>query len=247
MANLTTTDAIIVELFDNPLTERPDDRYGRVVNIASINEDTLIARAIAGGFNGNADSMKAAYSAMKTEALKGIVRGEIVNFGLGHVVLDVEGVFEGDAPIWNPEKHKLAATITTTKELRETLKITPVNVIGLAPNKAAISIITDVVTGKSNEVLTPNGMASIKGTRIKIEGEKEGVGLFLTEQESQTVTQVPVTTIGMNDPSKIMFIIPADLAAGDYILSIVTQFSGNSARVLNDSRTITLNKVLKVE
>jgi hypothetical protein len=247
MANLTNIDAIIVELYDNPLTERPDDRYGRVINIASINEDTLIARAIAGGFNGNADSMKATYSAMKTEALKGIVRGEIVNFGLGHVVLDVEGVFEGDSPIWNPEKHKLVATITTTKELRETLKVTPVNVIGLAPGKAAISTITDVVTGKINEVLTPNGMASIRGTRIKIEGEKEGVGLFLTEQDSQTVTQIPVTTIGMNDPSRIMFIIPADLPAGDYVLSIGTQFGGHSKQLLLDVRTVTLNKLLKVE
>jgi hypothetical protein len=32
MANLTTTDAVIIELFDNPLTENPDDRNGRVVN-----------------------------------------------------------------------------------------------------------------------------------------------------------------------------------------------------------------------
>jgi hypothetical protein len=34
--------AVIVELFDNPLTDRTDDRYGRVINVASINKDTLL-------------------------------------------------------------------------------------------------------------------------------------------------------------------------------------------------------------
>lgn len=73
MANLTSTDAVIIELYDNPLTERPDDRYGRVLNVASIDEDALIKRAVAHGFNGNTDSMKAAYNAMKGEALQAIV------------------------------------------------------------------------------------------------------------------------------------------------------------------------------
>jgi hypothetical protein len=139
MSTLTSIDAVIIELFDNPLTERPDDRYGRVVNVASVNEDTLIERAIGNSFNGNAASMKAAYQAMKQEALKAIVRGEIVNFGLGHVGIDVEGVFVGDFPEWNPEKHKLAAKITTSKELSETLKTTPVKIMGMAPDQAAIN------------------------------------------------------------------------------------------------------------
>jgi hypothetical protein len=247
MSNLTTTDAIIVELFDNPLTERTDDRYGRVINLASINEDTLIERAIANGFNGNAASMKAAQQALKQEAVKAVVRGEIVNFGLGHVVLDVEGSFVGDAPQWDPAIHKLAATITVSKELRETLKKTPVHVIGMAPDRAVIAAVTDVASGKVNEVLTPGGMAGIKGARIRIAGDKPGVGLFLTEQDSQVVIQIPDTAIGVNDPSKVMFVIPADLAAGSYLVSIVTQFSGNTKLPLNEPRTIAFNHLLTVE
>jgi hypothetical protein len=247
MANLTTTDAVIIELFDNPLTENPDDRYGRVVNLASVDVDTLTARAIAGGYNGNAASMKAAYEALKQEATKAVVRGEIVNFGLGHVILDVEGVFEGDEPQWNPEKHKLVASITTTKELRETLKVTPVNIRGMASNHAAIRSVTDVTTKKVNEVLTPAGMANISGSRIKIDGDNPDVGLFLVNQDTQERNQVPDTTIGLNDPSKVMFIVPAGLAAGDYLVSIITQYSAHSKQTLNEPRTITFNHVSKVE
>ena len=247
MANLTTTDAVIIELFDNPLTENPNDRYGRVVNLASINEDILIARAIANGFNGNAASMKAVCEALKQEAVKAVVRGEIVHYGLGHVVLDVEGSFIGDEPQWNPEKHKLVAAITTTKDLRETLKKTPVNIRGMASNHAAILTVTDVATGKVNEVLTPGGMANIMGSRIKIDGDKPEVGLFLDNQNTQGRIQVPATAIGLNDPSKVMFVVPTDLAAGDYLMVIVTQFGGTSTRLLNEPRTITFNHVLKVE
>ena len=50
MSELTTTVAVIVELSDNPLTDRKDDYYGRVVNTASVDPDTLIARAISSGF-----------------------------------------------------------------------------------------------------------------------------------------------------------------------------------------------------
>jgi hypothetical protein len=247
MANLTQTDAVVIELFDNPLTENENDCYGRVVNIASINADTLIERAIANGFNGNADSMKAAYNALKHEATKAIVRGEIVNFGLGHVVLDVEGVFVKGATAWNPEAHKLIATITTAKELRDTLKTTPVIVTGMAPDHAAIVQVADVASGKKNEVITPGGMVNIKGTRIKIAGEKSGVGLFLTNQDSATAVQIPASAIGLNDPSKIMFVAPTNLPEGNCLMSIVTQFSGNSGRNLNDPRTITFNTLLTVE
>jgi hypothetical protein len=247
MANLTSTDAVIIELYDNPLTERPDDRYGRVINIASINEDTLIERAIAGGFNGNAASMKATYQAVKQEAVKAVVRGEIVSFGLGHATLDVEGAFIGDAPQWNPETNKLVACVVPSKELRETLKKTPVKVIGLAPEQAVVASVIDVASGKVNEKLTPGGMVNIKGSRIKVEGDSTDIGLFLHNQDTQQVVQVPATAIGLNDPSKIMFVAPIDLGAGNYLLSIVTQFGGNSKRLLNDPRTITFNQLLVVE
>ncbi|MDR3253279.1 MAG: DUF4469 domain-containing protein [Tannerella sp.] len=246
MANLSTTDAVIVELYDNPLTERKDDRYGRVVNIASINEETLIERAIANGFNGNAASMKACCEAIKNEALKGIVRGEIVTCGMAHFAVNVDGVFTGDAPQWNRDINRLVVRVTPVKELRETLKSAPVKVLGMAPDGGVIASVTDVASGKVNEKLTPGGMANIRGTHIKIAGDQPGIGLRITDHDTQKLFTVPSTSIGTNDPSKISFVIPAGLPVGSYILSIVTQFSGGG-RLLNASRTLTLTYVLVVE
>jgi multidrug efflux pump subunit AcrA (membrane-fusion protein) len=159
----------------------------------------------------------------------------------------VEGAFTGDAPVWKPETNKLVSNIVSSKDLRETLKETPVKVIGMAPEQAVIASLTDVVSGRVNEVLTPGGMANIRGNRIKIIGDKPGLGLFFTNQDTQEVVQVPDTAIGVNDPSKLIFIIPPDLPVGNYLLSIVTQFTGSNGRFLHDPRTISFNQLLAVE
>ena len=42
-----------------------------------------------------------------------------------------------------------------------------------------------------------------------------------------------------NDPSKLTFIIPAELADGTYELKVTTQFSGNSKTLLKTPRSVT--------
>jgi hypothetical protein len=97
-----------------------------------------------------------------------------------------------------------------------------------------------------NEILTPGGMATVKGSRIRIEGDKPGVGLYLTNQDTQEAVQVPASSIGMNDPSKVMFVIPSVLVAGNYLMSITTQVGSTTARMLNEPRTISFNQILTV-
>jgi hypothetical protein len=247
MPNLSSTETILVETYDNHLTDRSDDRYGRVVHIASVTEDELIARTVEEGTDLKSETIKAAYNLLKRVALKAVCRGEIVNFGLGYTTLDVEGSFIGDAPQWDGKTNRLTARITASKELREALKATPVRVLGKAQEGNVINAVTDVATGKANEVLTPGGMANIKGNKIKIAGDSPDIGLFLTNQDTAEAVAVPMTAIGANDPSKIAFVIPATLVAGNYLLSIVTQYTGSSGRFLNEPRTITLNYVLAVE
>jgi hypothetical protein len=89
-------------------------------------------------------------------------------------------------------------------------------------------------------------MVNIKGQRIKIAGAKEGVGLKVTNQDSGEVFEIPMTSIGTNDPSKISFVVPAALPAGSYTLSIVTQFIGGGA-LRKEPKTIVFNYILSVE
>jgi hypothetical protein len=97
-----------------------------------------------------------------------------------------------------------------------------------------------------NDTLTPGGIANIKGTRIKIFGDKPEVELFITNQDTKEVITVLPNTIGMNDPSRISFVVPATLVPGSYLLSIVTQYTGSGGE-RKFPKTIVLGYVLTVE
>ncbi|MDR0725082.1 MAG: DUF4469 domain-containing protein [Prevotellaceae bacterium] len=53
---------------------------------------------------------------------------------------------------------------------------------------------------------------------------------------------MPKTSVLINDPSSVTFIVPADLPAGDYKLSITTQFSHSA--ILKEPRTYIFDYVL---
>ena len=96
-----------------------------------------------------------------------------------------------------------------------------------------------MTTGKTDGTITPGGMLDVTGSKIRcINADNTGVGkLPLVNLAAQTVAAT-ITVLGINDPSRLMFTLPANLAAGEYRLTIETWFSTNST-LLKQSRTLT--------
>jgi len=115
----------------------------------------------------------------------------------------------------------------------------------MAASPMAINSVTDVATGEVNSKLTPGAPVNIIGNRIKVEGDKEGVGLKLIQEDTKEETVIPKTHISTNSPSKLSFVVPADLAAGDYRLVIVTQFS-SAGRLLKETRSCSFEYLFEV-
>ena len=241
----TEKNSVIVELYDLPLTERKDDRFGRVVTTKSIDEDDLIQIAISRRSDLSSSSMKATMDILKEIAIEQIANGASVRFGLGYFNVQVNGVFIGDNAKWDSSQHSLSVRVNTSSNLREAVKAATVDVRGMATSGLAINSVTDVSSGEVNTKLTPGGGANIIGSKIKIVGTDEGVGLKLTNESTSEATVIPTTSILQNDPSKISFVVPAGLATGDYKLSITTQFS-SSAQMLKEPRTYSFEYVLSV-
>jgi hypothetical protein len=232
---------IIVELYDLLITARKDDRSGRVVSTGSLKIDDIIAIAVTRRSDINAATMKAVYEMLKEVALEELCNAKQVEFGLTHNRLGVDGVFIGDHASWSSD-HNLYLNASATAEVRSALKNVAVEVRGMAASGIYVNTLTDVVSGEVNQRITAGGGVNLTGVKIKIVGDKEGVGLFLTETNTAEVWQIPNTSILINDPSKITFIVPADLPAGDYKLSITTQYS--SKTLLNEPRTYVFDNVL---
>lgn len=236
---------VIVELYDLAITERKDDRFGRVVKQNSLNEDDLINIAVKRRTDLSPTSLKSTMELLKNIAREQIANGSSVAFGLGYFSVGVNGVFIGDKPVWDSNEHSLVVRVTPTAELRNDVKSASVNLRGDAPVGTAISKVIDVVSGETNSVLTPGGAVNIIGSKIKIAGDNEQVGISLINQASQEVTPIPPSSIANNEPSKITFVMPADLAAGDYVLRIVTQFS-TANMLLKEPRVYHFDCILAV-
>lgn len=125
------------------------------------------------------------------------------------------------------------------------MQATSVNVRGLAVSGTVINSLTDVASGEENAKLTPGGGVNLTGTRIRIEGDNPAVGLKLVNVETEAETVIPATSVLINDPSRITFIVPADLAQGDYRLTLTTQFSASGTQ-LKEPRSYEFEYVLTV-
>ena len=241
----TEKSSVVVELYDLTLTDRKDDRFGRVVTSKSLTEDDLIAKAVSQRTDLNPATLKASMQILTDVAIGEIANGASVRFGLGYFNLTVNGVFIGDNAKWDASQHVLAINAAPVAELRDAVKASLVDVRGMAASGIAINSLTDVTSGKVNSQLTPGGGVNLTGSYIRIEGDAPEVGLSLTNMQTSEVVAIAKTAIPVNDPSKVTFVVPATLVPGDYKLTICTQFS-KSGKPLKEARSYTFDYALNV-
>jgi hypothetical protein len=235
----------MVELFDLPLTERKDDSFGRVVTNKSLTIKDLVDLAVSRRTDLNPATITTAIELLNNVALEQLANGASVNLGLCHLSLGVQGVFIGDNARWDASQHALAVKAIPTAELRDAIKSSAVNVRGMAASGIAINSLVDVASGEVNSRLTPGGGVNLTGTKIKLDGDNANVGITLTNVNTQAVVTIPRTSVLINDPSKITFVVPANLPNGDYTIAISTQFSTGN-KTLKETRTGTLDYILNV-
>ena len=157
----------------------------------------------------------------------------------------VTGKFDATGA-YDASVNSFTCAINPTKTFKaELAEVTPVfsgNI--LTSGGARISIITDSYTGKTDGTITPSQNITVTGVKIKCvnsDGSSIGTVAFL---DSETLaTAATVTSLTVNDPSKLIFICPA-LDAGTYILRITTYYTGGSSLLKNprviDSGTLTV-------
>jgi hypothetical protein len=233
----------LVELYRLPFATHGEDRSGRVLPTGSRKIDDLIDLAVKRHTDLNPATLKASYEILKALAMEEVCNARLVEFGLSCYRLGVNGVFAGDHARWDSDRHSLDLQATATAEMRRALKAIPVEVRGMAATGTFINTLTDLVSGEVNTHITPGGVVNLAGVKMKIAGTAKGVGLHLTSLATGKATQLPPTSIALNNPAKITFLVPPDLPAGDYKLSIVTQYS-STARLLRQPQTYIFNYIL---
>ena len=86
-----------------------------------------------------------------------------------------------------------------------------------------ITEVKDVVSGKTNDILTKGGVVQLVGSRLKFDAKDKAQGIFFVPETGEAVR---ATVIAENKPARLMAIIPADLPAGTYYIEVRSKHSG---------------------
>lgn len=221
----------------NYLTAEENDYSAVIESFGSINLDGIIAELAAEGMELKAETVRDVVSRYNRKCIDLVLSGYNVNTGLVYMRAAIKGVFYDKT--WHPDRNHLHVAISQGADLRAAVAETSVEIMGEHPDPIALFGITDLSTGKTDGTVTRGFNAELKGTYIKIAGEDESCGIYLHNVDTEADVKLAPQYIAINDPSRIMFITPADLPEGTYELSIVTQFTSGSS-TLKQPRRVTL-------
>ena len=182
--------------------------------------------------------MKRYWLADRNQARKAaelVVSGYNVNTGLVYMRAVIKGAFY--EKVWNPETNPVYVAINQGMDLRNAIAETTVEILGIQSDPLEIISLTDSTTGKTDGTLTKGRNAELKGSYLKIVGENADCGVSFTNTATKEVTKLDMADIVINEPSRLLILVPAILAAGEYELSVTTQYSGGN-NVLKQPRTV---------
>jgi hypothetical protein len=237
-------------LFNNPLTEDPDDFVARVSSDRSLSvRDICQSAAERGGADISASAMEHAVTLFHREMRYLLCDGFSVNTGTYMAAPHIRGVFTNPNDTFDPKRHTLLFELQQGIDLRAELDNVEIEVKGVAAVVARIAEVFDVGTGTTNEKLTVGNNLRVRGREIKVMGDDlhPEVGVYFVSQDKDTFGArflVDPSMIAVNNPSEIIFVNPA-FDVTTMKLEVVTQYSG-SVRLLNQPRTLTLDKLLTV-
>lgn len=228
-------------LTENFLTERPDDYSAQTHSGESYDKEAIISLILRSGNTLTRTDLLAAFNAMEESVVQIVEQGGQINTPLLNISFSISGVFDGPLDSFDPNRHKLNVNTTKGTLLRSAEKrIKPQKTQSVSP-QPNIQEVKDTVSGKFNEVLTPNGVVEIRGYNIKLTGENPACGLWFVPETGEAVKAEIFVD---NKPSTVIAMIPA-LAAGVYSIRIVTQYSGG--KDLREPKTVTYSKELEVK
>ena len=214
-------------LRENLLTPAPDDYMAQAADVRSYTLDEIIDLMMEKGTTLTRADVAATLQ-VYGEVVSAIIKdGSAVNTPLMNTSMSISGVFDGANDSFDKKRHTVNLNITAGTLLRDAVTKVKCEKTEAAGTDPYITEVTDIVSGKTNEVLTKGGIVQITGSRLKFDAKDASQGIFFVPE---TGNPVRASVIAENKPARLMAIIPADLAAGTYYIEVRTKIIGSSQK-----------------
>ncbi|MDR0559567.1 MAG: DUF4469 domain-containing protein [Prevotellaceae bacterium] len=230
-------------LVKNHLSQDQSDYVAVVDTNGNIDVNGIVDELVAEGMELKRETAIDVISRYNRKVIDLALSGYNVNTGLVHMRTTVKGVFYDKK--WDSERNRLHVSISQGTDLRKAVAETSVEILGEKGEMIAIFNITDMSTGKTDGTVTRSFNIDIKGTNIKIFGDSPETGVYINNTETGEEYKFSPINIVINDPSRLMLLLPANIATGHYEMRICTQFTQNG-RQLKTTRTAILSTILTV-
>ena len=210
-------------LRENLLTPAPDDYMAQMADVRSYTLDEIIDLMMEKGTTLTRADVAATLQ-VYGEVVSAIIKdGSAVNTPLMNTSMSISGVFDGANDSFDKKRHTVNLNITAGTLLRDAVTKVKCEKTEGTSTDPYITEVTDVVSGKVNEVLSKGGVVQLVGSRLKFDAKDAAQGIFFVPETGEAVR---AAVIAENNPARLMAIIPADLAAGTYYIEVRSKHSG---------------------
>ena len=217
-----------VQSVDNPLTKEAGDKRFVLVSNGTADFDRVISEIMAVNPGLERETVEAVIKLEHRIIQRLTLSGMRVSNGLFSAVASPKGRAGAS---WDPEVNQLNITIAQGVDWREAIRNTTVNVLGEKAEVMYISGTTDIATRATDRTATPGYPFTAEGNYLKLVGDDPAVGITIISEEG-TETRVDSGMVAVNEPKKLVFVLPAGLAEGTYTLRIATQYNGSNTGTL---------------
>jgi len=206
-------------LFENHLTPDPDDQLAVVQPISTKSMEDVVDQMISRGSTVTKAEALSVMEEFAVALIQLIKDGHNVVTPLFNVSISIRGTFVDASDAFDSSRHTMKVRILPGRRLKEVMsKVKVEKVQGMKPLPVLQSF-RDVTSKTESDILTPGGIGHIVGSALKFDAADANQGVFFTALNG-AITKVE--TVADATPSKIIFVIPATLTAGEYSLSVRT-------------------------
>ena len=222
-----------VQSVDNPLTKEEGDKRFILVSNGTADFDRVISEIMAVNPGLERETVEAVIKLEHRIIQRLTLSGMRVSNGLFSAVASPKGRAGAS---WDPEVNQLNITIAQGTDWREAIRQTTVNVLGEKAEVMYVSGTTDAATRATDRTATPGYPFTVEGNYLKLAGDDPSVGIILVDEDG-TETRIDPAMVAVNEPKKLVFMLPAGLEAGTYTLRITTQY-GSHGVLVKTPRTV---------
>lgn len=212
---------INVFLADNTVTkDDKDDKIFEVQSQGTADTDRIVAEIMNVNPGLEPETVRMVLDLNDRVSTNLLLSGLRLNTGMYQAEIQSRGVtYDG---VWDPKVNSLVVNLRPSKALREALADTTINVMG---EKGATMFVSGGESALGKGFVVKAGRSfTLKGKNLRVAGDDPSVGITLTSS-TKAVTRIESDLIVQNDPSKLVFLIPAGLEDGTYELRVTTQYT----------------------